>query len=702
MIAALVRFYGFPIPWWRPARPSYQLGFGSFAFESPVLQIASDATWKGSAAPYRQKVAPAAVLPQPPTEILDGGVVPIGWTEAGFDDSAWDFAVVLSAGTLAHNRTRIPVEPFTAPAADEIARLTAIPIDLVEIARRATGALVSDDPNTAYPSPADSSGGSDTMITFDAGMITLATSWADVSGPLGSTLDIYAGEDLRPDRAAETNPRGYAMRYVLGGGTPERVDAFEAVGFRYLTIVARGGAQLSRAGAIERRYPREGDARFECDDPALNKIWSIGARTLDLCATDAFIDCPGREQRAWLGDSYVHSMVTYVTNADWRLVRRTLRICADSRRGDGLLAMVAAGDFSESSTTIPDYSLHWIRALARYFEYSGDLSTVAELFPVTTGILAAFERYRADDGLIRGMPGWFFLDWAMTERSEVIGAIDALLAAALADYAWLAETAIGDARAAAQARRRVERTRAAFKVLWDESRGVYVDAADSREGRTRVSQHTNAAAIIAGVAPRERWAQMLDYVLDESRAVLTPTISDNYLAYVTQRMDPSEYVEFAESRNVVAAQPFFSHFLHEAIARAGRRDLIADRCMKWWPQIERGATAFEEYWDARPGTGSRCHAWSATPTYDLTTHVLGVRPGAHGFTIAEIAPVFGRLHHLEGRVPTPRGYIDVVLDRERGGEIATPPGVSARVRFDDAPLAGGDFAPGRHRIERPR
>jgi hypothetical protein len=191
---------------------------------------------------------------------------------------------------------------------------------------------------------------------------------------------------------------------------------------------------------------------------------------------------------------------------------------------------------------------------------------------------------------------------------------------------------------------------------------------------------------------------MLEYILDESRVVITPTISDNLSAYLTQRMDPDEHMTFDVERNVIAAQPFFSHFLHDAIVRAGRRDLIPARCMKWWPQIERGDTAFEEYWDARVGTGSRCHAWSSTPTYDLTTWVLGVRPAAPGYSLAEISPRFGTLIHLEGRVPTPHGLIEVQLDRERGGEISIPDDVVASVSFDDAPLVGGEFGPGRHRI----
>jgi hypothetical protein len=698
LISALARFYGLPGPWWRAAPPSFQLGFGSFAFESPAIGLISDAAWKAIAAPYRQDVATPRALPVPPLEILDGAKVPIGWTLPDFDDSNWAPAVELSAGTFSHNRKRIPVEPYSAPEADDIAPLTANPVALVELSRHGVEHNDADDPRHAYPSADGAADTPDTIITYDAAMITLATPWAIVRGPAGSVMDFYSGEDLRADGSAETNPRQFAMRYILRGAGDERVESYESVGFRYLSLVARGGAQIESAGAIERRYPRGDEAYFECDDPALNKIWRVGARTLELCSTDAFIDCPGREQRAWLGDSYIHALLTYVTNTDWRLVRRHLRVCAQSRRADGLLAMAAAGDLSQSSTTIPDYSLHWIRALARYFEYSGDSRTVLELMPTAVGILSAFERYRAPDGLIRGMPGWIFIDWAMTERSEVTGALDALYAVALDDFAILASTVLTDSRAAADARARAERTRIAFALLWDDAAGVYVDAADSSGPHRRVSQQTNSIAIVSGCAPRERWPRMLDYILDESRVAITPTISDNLGAYLMQRMDPAEHMTFDLERNVVAAQPFFSHFLHDAIVRAGRRDLIASRCMKWWPQIERGNTAFEEYWNARVGTGSRCHAWSATPTFDLTTWVLGVRPGAPGYARAQIAPRFGPLLHLEGRVPTPHGLIEIKLDRDRGGEIALPIGVTATLTFDDAPLIGGEFGPGRHPI----
>ena len=205
-----------------------------------------------------------AALPVPPTEILDGAAVPAGWNDAEFDDAEWQPAVELSAGTFSYNRTRIPVEPFTSPEHDAIAPLTSIPIALKELSRRGVAALVSDDPRHAYPTVEQTGDGPDTIVNFDAGMITLATPWAVVRGPAGSTVDVYCGEDVRADGSAETQPRQFAMRYILRGGEAERVESYEAVGFRYLSIVARAVRRSNRraqsSGAIRAATRRTSSA----------------------------------------------------------------------------------------------------------------------------------------------------------------------------------------------------------------------------------------------------------------------------------------------------------------------------------------------------------------------------------------------------------------------------------------------------------
>ena len=456
---------------------------------------------------------------------------------------------------------------------------------------------------------------------------------------------------------------------------------------------------MTAAGAIERRVPTTGTAGFESGDDGLDRVWRVGVRTLELCSYDAFMDCPGREQQAWIGDAYLHGLVTMVANGDWRLVRRHLRLAAQSARPDGFLAMAAAGGTSLISFNIPEYSAHWVRMLARYVEYSGDVATARSLLPAATTVMESFERHLDVDGLIHHLPGIVFVDWAQTERGEVTGAVDALYGVALLDYAWLLEHAVGDDLGAAETRIRHASLAAGFEALWDEERGAYVDALhDDGPGR-RMSQQTNALAIVGRMAPEDRWARMLDRVTDPEHVKRTLSNGDlpSWQHWSYQWWDPAESVGFDAEHHVVEAQPFMTHFLHQALAAADRYDDVLAGCRRWIAQIDRGNTTFEEFWDVPPGTTSRCHAWSATPTYDLTTHVLGVRPTTPGYKTATITPRFGSLSRLAGRVPTPRGEIVIDVTRD-GGSIIVPDGVRATVSFPDAELAETELGVGTHSV----
>ena len=700
VIAALVHFYGQPMPWWIPAPPSRQLGYGSFAFTCPAINVRSDRSWRARSYPLRHAAGHSRAL-HPPAEIVDGRDIPSGWSGPGFEDEEWAHATELRTLISPAGRGTVGSEPFTAMEPADIAPLTATAVELATAGARHVASSDADNPMEAYSvEAAAGDDGSTRYALYDAGRLTVATPWVDIWGDPGAVVDIYAGEDLRADGTLETQPRNYAFRYVVGGGeATEHGEGLDPVGFRYLAVVTRGKADVLSVGATERHYPRSGDAFFACSDERFNRIWEVGARTLDVCSLDAFVDCPGREQRAWVGDAYIHSLVTFVTNDDWRLVRRNLRICAHSKRPDGLLSMVAAGDAGRGALTIPDYSLHWIRALARYWERSGDGDTVAELLPVAIEIAASFERYRGASGLLEELPGWVFVDWAQTERGQITGAVDALHAAALEDLAAMLRAVTGDEFGADREARRAQQTRAAFEVLWDERRGAYVDAADIVAGAPlrgrRISQQTNAMAIVAGCAPPDRLDRIIQYVLDPDRLVVTATPADRprTTPWAVQQEDPRADGAFDPEENVVAAQPFFSHFVHQAVVAAGYEELIPSLCVRWWDQIERGNSTLEEYWTAEPGTASRAHAWSATPTYDLTTHVLGVRPTEIGFGRATVQPVLGPMQYLAGRVPTPYGSLTVEVTTDEM-KLDVPLGLTVDV-------GGRQLRAGQHTVSTP-
>jgi len=94
-------------------------------------------------------------------------------------------------------------------------------------------------------------------------------------------------------------------------------------------------------------------------------------------------------------------------------------------------------------------------------------------------------------------------------------------------------------------------------------------------------------------------------------------------------------------------------------------------------------------------TRSDSHAWAAHPNYGLLATVLGVRPASAGFRTVRIAPALGPLRRAEGRVPHPRGDIDISLEREGAAglraTVTLPPGVSGALvwRGRRVPLHAG-------------
>jgi hypothetical protein len=100
--------------------------------------------------------------------------------------------------------------------------------------------------------------------------------------------------------------------------------------------------------------------------------------------------------------------------------------------------------------------------------------------------------------------------------------------------------------------------------------------------------------------------------------------------------------------------------VHDAVAAAGRTDLVADLCRDWQRLLDRCDTSWSETWQG----GTYAHAWCSTPTRDLTTRTLGIGPAEPGFGRARVAPRLGDLDWARGSAPTPSGMLTVSVGRD--------------------------------------
>ena len=453
-------------------------------------------------------------------------------------------------------------------------------------------------------------------------------------------------------------------------------ESFDIIGTRYLHAAVRtpgGGACPTIDVSIRDRHrPRPDGASFRCSDPLLERIYQVGLRTVDLCALDAYVDCPTREQRSWTGDSVVHQMVDLVANPDWSMARWHPQLASMSR-SDGMLAMAAASDFAaDDRTMVPDWSLHWVRSVHHIYRYMGDRAVVAELLPVAERTLRWFESYVDDSGLLNDVSGWVLLDWASVDDSGCSSVLNALWARALEDLAEMSRW-LGNEGTAAWADERREAVRAGFEQFWDDGRDVYVDHLVDGVAQIQAAQHGGAAALAAGIVPVERIDRVVARLVDRSRSLrhswvmdpVTPTGgSDGYHHLVLGYPEPT----WDAQTQMVETEPFFRYVLHEGLARAGRADLIADLCRDWQVFLDAGETSWPECWTG----GTRCHGWSSTPTWDLVTHTLGISPASPGYASVRVDPHLGDLDWARAVVPTPHGPITVEARADGTVEIDSP------------------------------
>jgi hypothetical protein len=404
----------------------------------------------------------------------------------------------------------------------------------------------------------------------------------------------------------------------------------------------------------------------------LERIHAVGLRTVDLCALDAYVDCPTREQRAWTGDSVVHQMVDLVNNPDWSMARWHPQMAA-APRPDGMLPMAAASDFAlDDRTIVPDWSLHWVHSVHNLMRYTGDRALVAELLPAAEQTLRWFDAFVREDGLLDHVTGWKLLDWASVYAAGCSSTLNALWARALEEFAEMASW-LDNHGCAAWARQRRDGVASGFERFWDDARGVYVDHEVDGELRRAAAQHPGATALAAGIVPADRVARVVAGITDRSRlvrhsfvmdSVTVEGASEGFMYLLNGYPEPAWDVE----HEMVEAEPFFRYVVHDGLARAGRADLVADLCRDWQVFLDAGETSWPECWVG----GTRCHGWSSTPSRDLVVHTLGITPAEPGYASVRVAPALGGLEWARATVPTPHGPVTVEARADGSVEIDSP------------------------------
>jgi len=479
--------------------------------------------------------------------------------------------------------------------------------------------------------------GPDAALVFDLGGKQLGRMFIEYEAGANTAVDIGFSEDLEDGVPTVLRRAGvYAgTRHVSAGGL-SRFETITPYGARYLQVNVTGhgnGARIRRVGMIRQVYPFEKTGSFVSSDPMLNAIWEMGWRTLQVCSEDSYVDTPFRERGLYAGDALPETAITLATSGDLRLAVRSLRLFqqmyADVFKPGlqphpdevGLL-----GDFPYITLDI----WKWV------IDRTGDLALAREMYDEYRFLVDSALQRRDPDGLVTMKH--VFIEWSAIEKNEVKStAFHSLLARntrALADIAGR----LGDSPAAqfyASAAQELEQ--AIRKHLWDADRGAFRDGIKDGKPIDSALPISNAWPAYWGIPDEAQLQKLGDFWERELRDIGSGT-------------------------RTMRATPYGGFYVIGALYRGGHARIAEDFMRKYWGQMITflDDTAWEDFDPGNNGTLS--HAWSGSPTYHLSTQVLGVDLGYPVQGTPDdivIAPQAETIEWAHGTVPHPRGVIKV-------------------------------------------
>lgn len=380
-------------------------------------------------------------------------------------------------------------------------------------------------------------------------------------------------------------------------------------------------------------YDESHSGTFACSDKLLNKIWEVGAYTMDLTTREFFLDGIKRDRWTWSGDAIQSYLMNYYLRFDTECVKRTIR---QLRGKDPVTAHI---------NTIMDYTFYWFKSILDYYQYTGDLTFISEMYPKMCTLMDYVLERTNSDGLVEGKADdWIFVDWVdfPMHKRGVLAFEQILFYKALMTmhtcatllhqtdpYQQLAENVICKTR----------------QLLWNDDCQAWEHAIEEGEINHQITKFPNMFAIL------------YDMVDDATKRNIVDSVMEN------NKIDP-------------ITTPYMRFYELEALCMMGRRTQVLQEIRNYWGgMLREGATSFwEKYIPSEQGTEhlamygrpygkSLCHAWGASPVYLLGRYFLGIQPTQPGYATWEARPNLADLEWMEGRVPTPNGIIHIRMER---------------------------------------
>lgn len=443
-----------------------------------------------------------------------------------------------------------------------------------------------------------------------------------------TVIDTIAADSSIDFRSLQMTSVGTAKLYIINSGKkPLSIDKFSLY-FDY--------------------YPIHREGAFKCSDDILNKAYNMGKWALKICRQTIELDSPKHQENlGCTGDYMIASLMNYFAYGDTKLTRLDIIRTADYLR-------ISGGYMFHTS-----YSMMWIMMLYDYYMFTADKAVLEECSDSLILLLERFFGYTDENGIITDPPNYMFLDWLEVDGISLHHPPAALGQAALnAFYAGGLDRAaeifkiIGDNESSVKYEKRCKNLKKFFnEYFYDAEKKLYFDGLNDdyppkkwipqNVKKRYFSIHTNSLAVLFDIAPKSRHEDLIERVLNDE--------------------------------TLIKPQPYFMHFVLEAIYKAGLFGKYGISQLHLWKDMIKFEKGLQEGWYDMSGYGfDYSHVWGGTPTYQLPSKLMGFEMKEAGFKKISLKPQTFGLEYADIKMPTPYGYITVLQKKGEKPIISVP------------------------------
>lgn len=412
---------------------------------------------------------------------------------------------------------------------------------------------------------------------------------------------------------------------------------------------------------IATHYPVFEDATTVTSDADMNLVLQTCKHTLKICRQTHHLDSPRHcEPLACTGDYYIESLMTPFSFGDMRLSEfDIIRTAVMLERNDGILF----------HTT---YSLIWVRMLYDVYMATGSFDLLRRCEKALTLLLKRFESYIGENGLLETPPDYMFVDWiyidgfSMHHPPKALGqsCLNMFYFGAL-DFAEKIFDALHLPQAAKKcAAKRNALQKAINRLLFDADKGIYFEGLNTPTDENLLGNwmpqntekryylmHSNILAAYFGVCDDGQAKRLIDKIL-------------------------SNEIEGD-------CQPYFTHYLLEAVYRLGLREQYTMKILERWkaPTKECSKGLVEGFVAPEPTyCFDHSHAWGGTPLYSLPKALMGPEITKPGMREISLSPSLLGMSYVRTELLTPFGKVTCEIAEDEEPHITYTKEISVVVR----------------------